>query len=367
MFRVLHIMGTLDVSGISSVVLNYCAFMDRSKIHFDIAVTGVVNGKDKETFQSLGCRIYKIPLKSQGLRQYIKALRKILSETHYDAVHVHENDTSYVALFTAMLMGVPRRLAHAHSAVTIKSRRARVRRVVSQILTPLFATDLVACGRLAGEKTFGRMNTKRKKYKILPNAVDSERFAFQPSIREKMRRGLGLQNKFAIGIVGRLAPVKNHIYAFHVMEALKETMPESALLVLGSGEMQPWLEKMVQRREMSDTIRFLGKKQDPENYYQAFDALMMPSIYEGFPLVALEAMASGLPILFSEAVTKELSFGTAVQYLPLNDMKRWVDSLIKLSGNEKVCARASRQHEVKDNGYDLRNTVGILEEIYGIE
>ena len=367
MFQVLHIMGTLDVSGISSVVLNYCTFMDREKIHFDIAVTGIANGKDTESFRNLGFRIYKIPLKSQSLRPYISAIRKILSETHYDAVHVHEHDTSYVALFIAMLMGVPRRLAHAHSAVTVSGRRARVRLFASQILTPLFATDLVACGRLAGEKTFGRMNTKSKKFKILPNAVDSERFAFQPAIREKVRDELNIKNKFVLGMVGRLAPVKNHIYAFRIMETLKENMPESVLLVLGSGNMQPWLEKMVHSRNMGDNIRFLGKKQDPENYYQAVDALMMPSIYEGVPLTALEAMASGLPILFSEEVTKELSFGSAVLYLPLHDMKRWVDSLIQLSGSENVGARVSRQHEIKDYGYDLRDTVGILKEIYGIE
>lgn len=366
MFRVLHVMGTLDVSGISSVVLNYCTFMDCEKIHFDIAVSGIANGKDTESFQNLGCRIYKIPLKSQGLRPYISALRRILSETHYDAVHVHEHDTSYVALFTAMMMGVPRRLAHAHSAVTVSGRKAKVRLLACQILTPLFATDLVACGTLAGEKTFGRLNTRSRKFKILPNAIDTTRFAFDPDVRVGMRKELGVENSFVLSIVGRLAPVKNHVFAFRLMEALKKTIPNGVLFVLGNGPMQPWLEKLVQRSNMGDTIRFLGKKQDPESYYQAFDALLMPSIYEGFPLVALEAMASGLPILFSEAVTKELSFGSSVQYLPLDNQKQWLESLIRIRDTEKEENRVLRQHEVRDHGYDLRDTVRILEKIYGI-
>lgn len=366
MFRVLHIMGALDVSGISSLVLYYYSFMDREKVHFDIATTGGMNGKDVESFRKLGCRIYSIPLKSHGLKIYMATLKRILAETHYDAIHVHSNDTSYVALFVSMLMGVHKRLAHAHSAMTAHGRRARVRLLACQILTPLFATDLVACGRLAGESIFGRMNVRSKKFKIIPSAIDTERFAFQQNIREKTRSDLDLQNKFVIGIVGRLAPVKNHVFAFRVMEALKEIMPESVLLVLGSGALQPWLEKMVYSRSMGDNIRFLGKKQDPENYYQAFDVLLMPSIYEGFPLVALEAMASGLPVLFSDAVTRELNFGSAVQYLPLNDPKRWVESLVRLRDSEKAEVRVLRQREVKDHGYDLRDTVKILERIYGI-
>lgn len=366
MFRVLHVMGTLDVSGISSVVLNYCTFMDRTKIHFDIAVSGIAYGKDTESFQNLGCKIYKIPLKSQGLRPYISALRKILSETHYDAVHVHEQDTSYVALFTAMMMGVPKRLAHAHSAVMVRRRRDKVRMLACRILTPLFATDLLACGTLAGEKSFGCLNMKSRRFKILPNAIDTARFAFDPIIREKMRKELGVENSFVLGIVGRLAPVKNHVFAFRLMEALKKTIPNRVLLVLGNGPMQTWLEEIVRRSNLEDTIRFLGKKQDPESYYLAFDALLMPSVYEGFPMVALEAMASGLPILFSEAVTEELSFGSAVQYLPLDNQKQWLKSLVRIRDTEKEENRVLRQYEVKDHGFDLRDTVRILEKIYGI-
>lgn len=365
-FRVLHIMGTLDIGGISSMVLNYYTWMDREKVRFDIAVTSTVLGQDAVTFQSMGSRIYTIPRKADGIKAYTDAVRKILSETHYDAVHVHERDTSYVALRIAKQMGVKKRVAHAHGAMPVRGRRAKARLLASAILNPIYATDLLACGILAGERTYGKINLKNRKFKVLPNAIDTERFAFNPEVRAKMRKELGVEDHFVLGMVGRLAPVKNIPFAIQLVEKMKEQIPDISLLLVGSGDMQPWLEQLVKKHNLDDTIHFLGPKGDPENYYQAFDALLLPSYSEGFPVAALEAMASGLPLIVSDTVTDELSFGSAVQYLSLNDPDKWLEVMQHLRETESENQRQSRQHEVKETGYNIREAVKIMKVIYGI-
>lgn len=365
-FCVLHVMGTLANGGISSVVLNYYSLMDHKKVRFDIAVTSDSFGSNADRFRSLGSRIYTIPKKSQGIKAYTDALTQILSKTKYDAIHVHERDTSYVALRTAKKLGVKKRIAHAHSARPIQGGRDRVRQLASAVLNPLYATDLLACGILAGERTFGRLNTRTEKFRVLPNAVDTARFAFQPEVRAVKRKELGVEGRFVLGMVGRLAPVKNIPFAIQLIGRLRQRMPDAVLIIVGDGSLKPVLEQMVQKSNLEDAVHFLGLKADPENYYQAFDVMLLPSFEEGFPVSAIEAMSSGLPVLLSDTITAELGFSSAVRYCPLGVQDQWLENLIRLREHESDHIRKARQHEVKDNGYEIGETVKLLEEIYGI-
>lgn len=364
MNQILHVTGCSDAGGVSSVVLNYYTHMDRNRFHFDIALLTETVGQNAKALQNLGAKLYYIPPKHLGIKAHTDALTALLKDHHYDAIHVHGADTAYVSLRVAKQCGVKKRIAHSHSAAENKTLNQRLRLVASALLNPLYATDLLACGRLAGERCYGKFNTKRKNFHILPNAIDTERFAFNPSVREEMRRELGVEDAFVLGMVGRLSYQKYYNFALRVLEKLHETLPNAVLLILGVGEEQQQIEAYIAKHKMGDYVKLLGRHAEVEKYYQAFDMFMLTSRFEGFPVAGIEAMASGLPILLSDAITDELSFGDDIYYLPLSDVEPWVETISELYLKSDPALRTNRQRRVRENGFEIRDAAKKLEEIY---
>lgn len=362
MYNVLHIMAGAD-GGISAVVLNYYRAVDRTKIHFDIAVTTDIIGSDVSEMEKLGAHIYRIPLKSKGIKAFESALTELLKKENYQAVHVHESETSYVALRIAKKVAIPQRIAHSHTSSPYMSIRSELRRLSGCILNFHYATNVIACGQLAGERVFGKLNMRRKKACVLPNAIDIERYRYSEQERKIKRCELGVENKYVIGMVARLSDEKNHGKALEIMETYHRMNPNAILLCAGSGELEQNLRSQIESKKMGAYVRLLGKRSDVAQLYSAFDVLLLPSRNEGFPMVAVEAISEGLPILLSDTITEELKFSRNVYYLPLTDNQPWLDKLAYIEKLE-ICDRDRGIDELRNNGLIIEYTAKQLEDIY---
>lgn len=361
MIRVLHIMGCADAGGISSVVLNYYRFLDRTRFHFDIALTVPEAGQNANTLAELGARIVFLPLKSQGLHAFQQALKNLLLDGKYDAVHVHESETCYVALGVAKKLGIPCRVAHAHTTSPWEGVKGELRRLSGCLLNYHYATHVIGCGQLAGERVFGKLNMSRPKALVLPNAVDTERFAFSMEVRQQVRKELGLEGKYIIGMVGRLTNEKNYPFAVELMARLCIQDPKAVLVVAGNGPNEAMIHDLIAKRQLENRVIMLGRRKDVDRLYQAFDLFLMPSLSEGYPVAAVEAMASGLPVLLSDTITPELKFGSGVTYLSLSRSEDWLERILSWQEDGK---RFDRQREPRDNGLDIQDTARLLEQVY---
>ena len=327
MINILQVMGCGNTGGISTVVTNYYTHMDRTQYHFDILLTVPDEGVNAKKLRDLGCEIYHTVPKSHNRKQYQADLKALLASGKYQAIHVHENETSYVALRIAKKMGIRCRIAHSHTSSPTGSWKAELKRLSGVVFNYHYATQLLACGQLAGDRVFGKRHMKSGKATVLPNAIELDRFSYSPEDRAAVRKELHLENAFVAGMVGRLAPEKNIPFALHVFRALVKTRPEAVLLLVGDGEERVKLEQLIQEYQLNDHVRLLGRRTDVQRLYSAMDVLLMPSIHEGFPMVVVEASASGLPILLSDTVTKEFSWFENVKYHSLESIYPWLDSL----------------------------------------
>lgn len=362
MIKVLHIMAGADAGGISSVVLNYYKFIDRKIFKFDLLITTDTDGINGKKMKDLGASVFKTKLKSVDRKKFEEDIELLIKKNGYDVVHVHENETSWVALRVAEKCGVKCRIAHAHTAGNkAKSLSNFVKRGIGFFLNSYYSTLMIACGKKAGDYIFGHINMLRNKSVVLPNAIDVGLYRYNKQIRREIREQLGLEQKFVIGFVGRISPEKNIVYAVDIFKRIKEKISNAVFVIVGDGiEMKALKEKILHERLDNDII-CLGKKENVNQLMQAFDIFLLPSLYEGFPVVAVEAMASGLPVLMSDRITDELSFGSAVRYLPLDKLNDWADAAEEFIIDED---RDKRINEVLDNGLDIRHTVGILQDIY---
>lgn len=363
MYNVLHIMAGADAGGISTVVLNYYRVLDKEKIHFDIAVTTNMIGLNAAEMEKLGAKIYKLPLKSKGIKAFEVALVDLLVKGDYLAVHVHENETSYVALRIAKKVGIPQRIAHAHTSSPYVSIKSEIRRLSGCVLNYYYATNVIACGQLAGDRVFGKWNMKRGKACVLPNAIDETKFKFDAEIRKATRKELNVEDKFVVGMIGRLSPEKNLQLAFDIIDHYSRNNSNVVLLCAGNGELEEELKTEIRVRKLEKYICLLGRRSDVNRLYMAFDVLLMPSIHEGFPIAPVEAIASGLPVLLSSNITGEFRDCANVFYLPINNESTWIEKLNYLEHNT-VCNREVGQQIIKSNGLDIAQTAKQLEDIY---
>lgn len=364
MIRVLHIMGCSDAGGISSVVLNYYRHMDREKFHFDIGLTIPTVGQNGRALQALGSQIHFLPLKSESLSAYEAALTELISREKYDAVHVHDSETCYVTLRIAKKLGVACRVAHCHTTSPWEGVKGEIRRLSGCVLNYHFASRVIGCGQLAGERIFGKYNMNRPRAMVLPNAVQTEKFAFDPDVRQEVRRELGVENRFVVGMVGRLADQKNYPYALQIMAKLRHLLPDAVLVAAGNGPDEEMIRDMIAKMGLENHVMMLGRRGDVDRLYQAFDLFLMPSLYEGFPVAAVEALSSGLPVLLSDEITGELKFASGVRYLSLTQIDPWVQAIRQWKETDTLAQRGIRQKEPKDHCLDIHDTAKLLEQVY---
>jgi glycosyltransferase involved in cell wall biosynthesis len=354
-------MAGADIGGIASVVLNYYQYINKSKIHFDVAITSPQYGVLGEKMILEGMNIFHIPLKSADMNGYIQGLTHLLTHNTYDAIHVHENETSYVALYIAKKMGIKVRIAHAHTSSPYISMKSELKRIIGCILNSYCATNIIGCGKLAGNRVFGKINMRRKKAVIIPNAIDVDRYKYNSIDRKTMREELRVDDKYIIGMVGRLSAEKNHLFALNIMKRVKENLNNCMLLIVGDGTEFDSIQKFINDNNMTEYVEILGRRQDVEKIYQAFDLYILPSLHEGFPVSLVEAMASGLPCLISSNITDEFKFGSYVEYVPLEE-RLWEQKVLSFS-NMNV-DRTGGKDEIIENGLDIKTAVHRLEEIY---
>jgi glycosyltransferase involved in cell wall biosynthesis len=129
----------------------------------------------------------------------------------------------------------------------------------------------------------------------VPNAIDEE--TFRPvEDKRAVRRDLGLREEgFLFGTVASLHEVKNHRA---ILEALVSVNGASAVFI-GDGVERANLERLAIEKGLADRVLFVGRQRPVAPWFQALDAFILPSVWEGQPLALLQAVSCGLPILVS--------------------------------------------------------------------
>ena len=358
--RILHIMGGADAGGVAAVVYNYMRFIDQDKFHFDFALTGYEPGMLGNKMIDAGAKYYYLPRIHDGIKEFRSQLSKLLKKEHFDVIHMHGNSNSWIALSVAMEEGIPIRIAHAHYAGKPESARNWVIMKLGHIFNQRYATHLIGCGQLAGEIVFGKSFDGSNKRFVLPNAIDANKFRYDQSIRDEVRKELGIEQNYVVGLIGRLSVQKNQTFIMPVIRKLHQIMPEMVLMLVGAGEEENKIKDYCKKHSMESYVIFTGVRQDVNRIYQGIDVCVLPSLYEGLPVVGVEALAAGCPLLMSDHITRELSFGTHVKYLPLEE-KVWFDALKSKPINNN---RDNGIYEIKEHGFDLTESAKKLERVY---
>lgn len=352
--RVLHVLGSTNLGGAESRVMDLYRHIDRERMQFDFVVHTQDKGFFEEEIRLLGGRIYPLPkFKVYNWFSYQRAWKQFFKEhPGYAAVHGHMTSTASIYLPIAKKNGVPITVAHARSAGTDAGIKGSLTRLIRKNLWK--HTDYcLACSAFAGEAVYGKTACEQGLVHVIPNSITLEKYTYDPEMRDQMRREWQLQDKLVIGHVGRFHAAKNHGFLLEVFAEIKKLQQDAVLFLVGEGEgMDAAKQKASELGIMQDVV-FAGKKTNVSDYYQMFDVLLFPSLYEGMPGSVLEAQAAGLPCLISDTITPEAGVTELVEYKCLQDgAQKWAESLTKLA-LKNTGVRTSHLDALRAAGFDV--------------
>lgn len=355
---ILHVIANLCIGGAEKVARDIGLYADPSEYECHYVVFGDSVGEYETTLLAHGCRVFHMPSPSQSYSGYFQALKGLMREYPYQAVHAHTMFNAGWVMLAAKQMGVPVRVAHAHSILDESGgivTRAYETAMRSLILRN--ATHLVACGQAAGVRLFGK-KAYGKRGQLILNGIDTAQFSFDPLRRQAMREKLGLGDAFVVGHVGHLAEVKNQKFLLSLMPELQKRRENTALLLLGEGEDRPMLEALA--KPYGRCVILTGNVENVYDYLCAMDVFAFPSLYEGMPLSIVEVQANGLPCVLSDRVPKDVFLTELLTALPLEKPELWVDAICGAQRSEPECYGA----QLKKSGFDVSTVVQKFYDIY---
>lgn len=357
MIRVLQAVNDMQRAGLETMLMNYYRNIDRDRIQFDFLTHRPYRAAYDDEIESMGGRVYYAPrLYPQNYPAYFRFMKKFYAEhSEYTIIHSHIDAMSAFPLYAAKKSGLPVRIAHSHNTRLDKDAKIVIKYFAKKAV-PLVANEYWSCGELAGTFMYGE-----KPFKVIHNAIDLERFQYDAVIRTRVRKNLGLENAFVIGHVGRYCSVKNQSFLLDIFKIIGTQKENVHLLLIGIGDEEENLRKKAVALGIADKVTFLVNRSDVNELYQAMDVFVMPSLYEGLPVVCVEAQANGLPCLVSDRISEEVLLTGNIQSKSLSDgAESWANDILQNKSARSVTAI----QELKEKGYDIKQEAALLAEQY---
>lgn len=303
----------------SDGVASFAIQMYRNMDHERFSVDFLVHDRIDEDYASLvsenNDHVFSVgSLSMKRYPQLKKSFHRILQENSYDVVHCNLPNMAWLYLKLAQKEKVRMRIVHVHQTSYAETKSHAIRNKILFKIGRKYSNLNLACSEMAGKFYFGE-----ESFTTIYNGIDYERFSFNEERRRRIRKELKIdEDEVLFGQVGRYSIVKNQSFTLSLFHGRKEKV-----VLIGSGTKEEYFKSL--EKEKGQNIMLLDVKSNVEDYYCAMDYLLLPSLYEGLPIVALEAQATGLTCIMADTITKECDFGNGM-YLPL-EMENWKQGL----------------------------------------
>lgn len=363
--RILVIGLTERMGGVETFIYNTTRFSDKNKYEYDF----LVHGTDHTVFQKEITDFYNdgknhfffVPSIKKHPVASLKALSKFYEKnaSKYDYVHLETGATSEIMYVYPFIKKYDLKvITHSHNGNGYAP-------IINAIFRPLVnraSVKELSCSQEATDWLFGKK--KENNVNIINNGIDTNRFTFNESARKKIRSEYGIANDtLVIGHIGRFSEQKNHKFILKIFESVLKSHPNSVLMLLGTGELLDDFKKEIHALQLDKKVILCGVQARTEDFYSAFDIFLMPSLYEGLPVVGVEAQCEGLPCYFSSNISKQIQITDLCSFVSLNESPDfWAKLVLDYSTkNRKIYPTI-----IDKNNYSIKSTVKELGSVYEV-
>ena len=362
--RLMQITHDLAIGGLQQVVVNICRNIDREK--FDVVVLCLRElGDFVPSVEKLGIKVIYLPQKKSGT-DYLSFLKvaRILKDENIDVIHTHNTNPFFDGTLGAILSGVKTIIHTDH----VRSFPDKYRYMFAEWLLSHYAYKIVGvsddtCNNLAKYEYISR-----KKLMTIVNGIDEQIYniVIDKNIKRK-ELGIKSSNGYVIGIGARLSIQKGITYLLQAMPTILRKYPDITLVIAGQGPCKEDLQAETDALGIEKNVMFLGPRLDMNELLKVFDVFVLPSVFEGLPMVLLECMASGCPIIATDvggnstAITHRIN-GSLIES---GNPENLANEIIEVLGNEKLRNKyIKNSYEIFKNKFSAKKMTMNYQNLY---
>lgn len=280
--RVLMVCRTMEIGGTEKVVLQLCEAFAKEFEFLTVASSG---GRLETQLHELGIPHFLIPdvadKQPKAVKEIVRSLRDIARCYSINMVHSHHR---MAALYSSIALPACEHFVTAHNVFLDRKMLTRA---------AYHGAHIAACGKRVEDNLVNYYGLKD--VTLIPNSVKS----FSGSVSEIPEISACPKGTLKIGFLGRFCEQKGVRYLVDAINVLVEQGLPMHCFLAGEGELEDELVNKVKASGHSDAFTFLGRRDDSQNYLSQLDICVMPSLWEGLPLVLLEALSVGVPVIAS--------------------------------------------------------------------
>lgn len=362
MVKILIIGHTNLMGGVETFIYNSIIHSSPDKVQFDLLIHGynscVFQKEILDFYQNRNCLYFFPKIKKNPIKTIIKLLQFYYQHRNeYKYIHLQTGSpTEIVYCVPFYLLSKSKLIIHSHNGGNSKSK------LVNKLMQPLLnavAYKKLACSDVAGKFLFGN---RAKGIQVINNGIDTEKFSFSIINRHKMRQQFNIKEEIIIGHVGRFSKQKNHSFLLDIFAEFQKTT-DAKLLLIGTGELESEIKRKANELGINEKIIYAGLCNDVERYYSAMDVFVMPSLYEGLPIVGVEAQCNGLGCVFADTISNQIILTNNSTTMSLDaHVSQWVSEIKKhIVPIEK---RIEGKNIVESSGFSIAGVAQTLEDIY---
>lgn len=356
--KILQVFTTLNRGGAETNFMNYLQHMDLDRFEVEVLVHRVAEGAYEATLKQMGIVIHRLPaIHPFNYWAYQRQAKALLSNGQFDIIHSHMSELSVWLLKIAKELNIPTRIVHAHSSWSSYDLKAPIRWYWKHRLHH-YSSHLFSCSKIAADWLFGANSN----YFLMRNAINLEVFNLNQNESLNKRKALAGLNTINICHVGSFSKVKNHRFIINVFKQFLASNSNAHLYLIGSGPLEKQVVEWVNINELQSKVHLMGSVSNVQDYLQAMDVMLFPSLFEGLPVSLIEAQAMGLPIVASNSISREVAvIPDLLQFVDLKaPLSEWVNAIEKAL----TIPRMDRGQAIYAAQYDIDTNAKALEAFY---
>jgi len=353
----------LAIGGLQQVVVNICKSIDRDR--FDVTVLCLrALGEFAPEITRLGIKVFLLPQKKNGTDYFtFWKLSKMLRQERTNVIHTHNTQPFIDGTIAALLSNV-KTVVHTDHARDFPDKR---RYMLAEWIVSKYAYRVVGVSAHTAENLSRYERISKKKIRIIPNGIDLLKYEISVDQVSK-RRNLGIREKGpVIGLGVRLTEQKGIPYLIRAMPEVLQKFPDATLVIAGDGPMAPELKKETTKLGLENHVLFIGPRLDIPEILKLFDIYVLPSVWEGLPMVILEAMAARCPIIATDVggVRNVIANGLNGSIVEPRNSSVLSAEIIKLLSNKALRASYTRAaHDTVSTKFSAETMTRKYEKLY---
>src|SRR5574340_3723 len=271
----------------------------------DMKVSAVLftEGRVAHELRNAGIEVTVISEQKHGLISILWKLARHFRRHRFMVVHTHKPKDNFLSGMACRLVGVPYLVRTLHGSwepfqgfehVKIKTYEYVDRAVNKHLVSAIIAVTSKIQALLTN-------NHPKEKFVCIHNGIDVDNLRPRRD-KWRIRKDLDIGSGAVIlGTVGRLTPVKGHVYLLKAMQVLLSKNQDIRLVIVGDGPLRDQLSNLAVELKIEKNVFFVGHQDEACDFIDAMDVFVLPSLHEGIPMVLLEAMALSRPVVGSRA------------------------------------------------------------------